>query len=132
MEELLNIVADYENREIIIADEGIFNKNALKNYLRLGHAAPTPIRKINDYLFNVIKLIPYLVKKTSRKGLLNSYRFKHYVENRITGGYISNGELILAMVYLGYKPCLESDWNCSFHCQLVESDGAATVPLIKF
>jgi hypothetical protein len=129
-DQLLKIVTEYENQGIIIADEGIFNKNALKNYLRCGHSAPVPIKAINNYLLSAINLIPYLVKKTSRKGLLNSYHFKHCVEKRIAGGYISNGELILAMVFLGYKPCLGADWNCSFHCQLVDSDGTNAAPVL--
>ena len=117
----MEIVADWASRGIIIASEGIFNAQAVKNFRATFNTAPTELVMGDEYE-EAVKIIPFLVKKTSKKGLLNSYRLKHIVEKNIPSRYLSNGALIVAMIALGYKPTITSDWNSTFNCQLANCD----------
>lgn len=77
-----------------------------------------------DTLMTASKLIPLMVLKTSRKGLVGSYGLKHVVERVMSAGYLSNGQLILVMLILGYTMMVPHGHgpNCSFNCQYVKSD----------
>jgi len=55
-------------------------------------------------------------KPTIRK-TQNSYKLKHFVEGALgsmVNSYVSNGELIVAMIAEGYKPVNISGLNCCF------------------
>jgi hypothetical protein len=54
-----------------------------------------------ETLINAFNIIPFLIIKTSRKGLTGSYGLKHIIEKFLTGiPYLSNGECILLMIAL--------------------------------
>lgn len=50
----------------------------------------------------LLSIIPLIFKPSERKSC-NSYASKHIVEQWLSSRYISNGQLILAMMALGYK-----------------------------
>lgn len=50
-----------------------------------------------------LKIIPLLIIPSERKLNVNSYWAKHWIENMLEDGHISNGEFILCMLMLGYK-----------------------------
>lgn len=78
---------------------------------------------ITDYntIIEVIDIIPslfYESEPSRTHHLLNSYKGKHIVENSI-GHYVSNGEFIIAMIYLGYKfRILPKSLNGVFYCRV--------------
>jgi hypothetical protein len=134
-EQLFNIVKEWEARGIIINGDGIFNTDAQREWQKYHRMCNTP--QFNDDCFKTftkeelsraaiietIKLLPYLLKTTLKKYLVGSYGLKHVVEKKITSQYISNGEVIIAMIYLGYIPSLTDEWNCKFNCRYIETDG---------
>lgn len=70
--------------------------------------------------FIVEKMIPlmYAPSKTKKCG---SYQMKHQVEHALAffcdNSYISNGELILAMISAGYKPIFNKERPTSPNCE---------------
>jgi len=131
---LMTIVHDLMSRDIILNDYGIFNKKAQKNwYESQGDHPLTPFTRdvLTAELNNItraIEIIPFLVIKTTRKGLVGSYGLKHVIEKHTTH-YISNGVSILAMLYLKYSMVLstEGSLNCTFLCNYVKSDACAKI-----
>lgn len=140
LNQMMNIVNELKSKDIILNGHGIFDKRALKkwntspgfltsNQVCLPFTAED-IMKGGESIMKAIKIIPYLVIKTTRKGLVSSYGLKHviektfYVEGR--GSYLENGEAILAMLFLKYGMILsqEGSWNCTFHCNYAKNDYA--------
>jgi len=145
-EEMLNecmaIVHELKNRNVILNGEGIYDKKAVRNWVTLPfntfknpNPIPEPvpftreeIQASGEAILKAIKIIPFVVKKTTRKGLVGSYALKHclektfFVENN--GSYLENGQAILAMLYLKYgmKLSEEGSWNCTFHCDYAKND----------
>ena len=77
--------------------------------------------KITNYdtIFECITIIPTVFEPVPSRThhLCNSYKGKHIIEEKI-GSYISNGELIVSMIYLGYKFMLiPKSLNCVFYCK---------------
>lgn len=141
IDHLYAIVCDLKTKNIILNSNGIFNKATPSRFL--GDAPiGVPLSKaeigINvKELLNAVKILPFLVETTTRKYLVGSYGLKHTVEKHLQGGYISNGYVILAMLYLKYDMKLpkESPINCNFACKYVKSDGSlksASSELLKF
>jgi hypothetical protein len=67
------------------------------------------IAKACEYLF---------IPGGSVKNSLCSYGMKHQVENALApyceNSYVSNGELIFAMLMNGYEPCERNKWNYTY------------------
>ena len=60
---------------------------------------------INDRIDTFKKceaLAPFLVRKNKSQHLVGSYGFKHAMERLLTEHYVSNGEVILIMLKIGY------------------------------
>jgi len=78
------------------------------------------------HLQNLARLLPALLQRTDRKGLVGSYQLKHTAEYVMpVHTYVSNGEAILTMLYLGYslvKTKGDTTPNCLFQCKLLPSD----------
>lgn len=67
-------------------------------------------------------IVPFLVTK-KKQHLIGSYQFKHVVENLVSEGYVSNGEIILVMISLGYSvQWYNTSVNCEFGCIYAKSD----------
>ena len=135
IEVLMTIIHDLMSRDIILNDYGIFNKKAQKSWYdsQMNHPDLIPFTRddLTAELNNItraIELIPFLVIKTTRKGLVGSYGLKHVLE-RHTSHYISNGVSILAMLYLKYVMVLstEGSFNCTFLCNYVKSDACIKI-----
>jgi len=139
--QLMNIVHELKNRDIILNGHGIFDKKALKNWNnRPDHITPEPcvpftreqIQQSAEAIIKAIKIIPFLVLKTTRKGLVGSYGLKHVIEKTFhvegRGSYLENGEAILTMLFLKYGMILsqEGSWNCTFHCNYAKNDYATS------
>ena len=129
---LMAIVYDYAGRNIIINENGIFDRKAQKAWhenhrdtLLTPFSREALTADINS-ITKVIDLIPFLVIRTTRKGLVGSYGLKHILERHISG-YVSNGIAILAMLYLKYTMTIsnEGSCNCVFLCNYVKSDACA-------
>jgi hypothetical protein len=135
---LMTIIHDLMSRDIILNDYGIFNKKAQKNWYESqveskAHPGLIPFTRDDltaelNNITRVIEIIPFLVIKTTRKGLVGSYGLKHVLE-RHTSHYISNGVSILAMLYLKYGMVLstEGSFNCTFLCNYVKSDACIKI-----
>lgn len=61
-----------------------------------------PVDVESPTIASALKVIPLLITPSLRK-TINSYAGKHVVEKLLHTNYISNGELIMAMMMLGYK-----------------------------
>jgi hypothetical protein len=130
----MKIVNDLYAKGIVLNGHGIFDKRAIAEWLRTHTDGRIPTPYTRETLGNIepimkaIRIIPFLVKTTTRKGLIGSYGLKHvlektfFVENR--GSYMSNGEAILAMLFLKYKVHLseQGSWNCTFNCMYAKND----------
>lgn len=139
LSQLMHIVHMLKSRDIILNGDGIFDKKAVKNWLAVPMSnvqTPVPfteeqIMQSGDAIMKAIKIIPFLVLKTTRKGLVGSYGLKHVIEKTFhidgRGSYLSNGECILAMLFLNYGIILsqEGSWNCTFHCNYAKNDYAS-------
>lgn len=70
-----------------------------------------------DRIRLIVKYIPYLTVPKRRYTSWSSYGMKHHVEhllkNRVKN-YVSNGELIFAMIAYGYIPSSTTTLNCNF------------------
>ena len=132
---LMKIVSDLViNKGIILNSHGIFDRRATVKWNREGWSkmgTPEPFTESeidNEAILKAIKLIPLLVRKTTRKGLVGSYGLKHSIEKLISvdgrGSYLSNGEAILAMLYknYSYKISEEGSWNCNFLAEYAKND----------
>ena len=75
----------------------------------------------------ITHLIPLLYQPSSTRKS-NSYTMKHHVEERLGSlvkGYVSNGELILAMLYLGYEMKPRDGLNAIFLAKPTFPSGSA-------
>ena len=75
--------------------------------IKTGTRQNTPFTEkwINDRIDTFKKceaLAPFLVRKNKSQHLVGSYGFKHTVERLLTEHYVSNGEVILIMLKIGY------------------------------
>lgn len=139
IEKAMAIIEDLRCKEIILNAEGIFDKRAVLAWLNAPrhpanpeHTVPVPFTReevaASDCIAKAVKIIPFLVLKTTRKGMVSSYGLKHYIEKVITtqkeGSYMANGQAILAMLLLGYTIVFsrEGSWNCTFHCKYARND----------
>lgn len=138
IDDLMKIVNELGARGIVLNSNGIYDARAIKKWnhpinQHLGGCTPvepfTSEQLLNaDSILKAIKIIPLLVRTTSKKYLVGSYGMKHHVEKLIStnnnGSYMSNGQLILAMIYCGYKYRLreEGTWNCDFLAEYVRAD----------
>jgi hypothetical protein len=132
VEELYTIVCNLKEKGIILNRSGIFDTKIPIRFRDNTERVPftkIEIENNSDYLQQVIKLAPFFVKTTTRKYLVGSYGLKHAIEKHVKSGYISNGEMILAMLYLKYDMKLpkESPINCNFACKYIDSDGTTGV-----
>lgn len=81
----------------------------------------------------LLEAIPHLLKpRSTLNTMMGSYGLKHYVERHI-GGYVSNGELIVAMLLLEYKmKRIEDSPNCFFnHSLLCDEENPVFKPVSK-
>ncbi len=138
--DLYVIVCNLNEQNIALNSYGIFNRSTPNRFLgdTVNHTSFSKVElTVNATEFlNAVKILPFLVEKTTRKFLVGSY-LKHVVEKHLRGGYISNGYVILAMLYLKYDMRLpkESPINCSFACKYIKSDASikpASSNLLKF
>ena len=129
---LLTIVYEHASRNIILNEYGIFDRKAQKAWYENHRDIPlTPFTRealtadISN-IAKVIDIIPFLVIRTTRKGLVGSYGLKHVLERHIPG-YVSNGVAILAMLYLNYNMIMSNEGspNSTFLCNYVKSDASA-------
>jgi hypothetical protein len=132
---LIKIVSDLLiHKGLILNKHGIFDRRASIKWNREGWDKSgclepfTDVEIDNEAILKAIKLIPLLVKKTTRKGLVGSYGLKHSIEKLISvdgrGSFLSNGEAILAMLYKNYtyKISEEGSWNCNFLAEFAKND----------
>jgi len=136
LNECIKIVSDLKAKGIILNEIGIFDKRATAEWKRLNNnkeLVPFTVEELSYEwrlltLIKAIRIIPFLVKTTTRKFLVGSYSLKHILERTFyvehSGSYMSNGEAILAMLFLKYKYHLSEDgnWNCSFSCIYAKND----------
>ena len=114
------IVDEYKHKKVIINGNGLYAKKNTEICI-----TSDEIAKSSENMYNACKLIPFCVTSTKRKGLVSSYGFKHMIENYLHPiPYLSNGELILCMLYLGYEisSLRSSSINCDFKCSYVNCD----------
>lgn len=113
----------------ILCPDGIFTASAISNLgrvnKRLERAAYEPDKAEFDYtnprLRLLFSILPLILKKSDRKHIY-SYGGKHVIEKLFRHSYISNGELILACIALGYKFKYETDTpNCNIYGQWVNT-----------
>jgi hypothetical protein len=96
------------------------------------HSAFTE-KRINDRIDTFKKceaLAPLLVRKNKTQHLVGSYGFKHVMERLLTENYVSNGEVILIMLKIGYglQHRGGDNPNVDFLCTYSNSD---TVELLE-
>ena len=137
VDDLMAIVNDLKGKNVILNNLGMFDVRALKAHNK--ESAPqrsnSPIVPFTreevaaaDCIVKAIKILPLLLRKTTRKAMTGSYGLKHYVERLITsanwGSYMGNGHLILAMLYLkyDYKPDPKGSLNCFFLADYADND----------
>jgi hypothetical protein len=130
--ELYTIVCNLKEKGIILNRSGIFDTKIpirFRDNIERLPFTELEIKNSSDYILQAVKIAPLCVKTTTRKYLVGSYGLKHVVEKHLTSGYISNGEMILVMLYLKYDMKLpkESPINCNFACKYIESDGSTGV-----
>ena len=130
VDELYAIVCSLKEKGIILNRSGIFDTKLPMRFRDNTERLPftkSEIENNSDYILQAVKFAPFCVKTTTRKYLVGSYGLKHIVEKHLTSGYISNGEMILVMLYLKYDMKLpkESPINCNFACKYIESDGTS-------
>lgn len=128
-DELYAIVCNLKEKGIILNADGIFDTKLPTRFRDNTERVPFTQSEIEnklDVIHQAVKIAPFLVQTTTRKYLTGSYGLKHLVEKHLTSGYISNGEMILAMLYLKYEMKLpkESSINCNFACKFVKSDAS--------
>ena len=112
-QDLYNIVLKLNSEGVVLNSTGIYTTKE----------EPFKQEEINqsiEVLKDAIKLIPFMVKKTTKKALVGSYCLKDKVEKHT--GYLSNGQVILCMLYLNYRYLIRHQMNCSFFCLYAESD----------
>lgn len=77
-----------------------------------------------DHYHHALFILPFMITETSKKGLVNSYHLKHRLERLLRsptrGPYLSNGELIMLMLYLGYRPITITSPNTTFNCKFIQ------------
>jgi len=133
VDELLKIVEDLNMNSIVLNRNGIFNSITPYSYMisKLKEQVPftrDEIKQQAENIFNAVKVLPLLVKtvnyKSLCKSMVGSYGLKHVVEEILKTNYISNGDVILAMLYLKYEVGYpkENPINCYFNCKYVDSD----------
>lgn len=136
VDKAMSIIEGLRTKDIILNDAGIYDKKAQMEWRKSIQYGKEPIEpsftreqvEACQSIAKAIKLIPLLVLKTTRKGLVGSYHLKHVIERLITttnqGSYMSNGEAILAMLLLDHTMILskEGSWNCTFHCSWAKND----------
>jgi hypothetical protein len=79
---------------------------------------PTPIN-IYDTIIECINIIPTIFEQLPSRThhTLNSYSGKHILERKLDKN-VSNGEFIVAMIYLEYKfKFIPKSLNCVFLCK---------------
>lgn len=114
------IVDKYQKNKVIINRNGIYAKKNTETCI-----TDDEIAECSERMYNACKLIPFTVTSTKRKGLVYSYGLKHMIELYLKPiPYLSNGELILCMLYLGYEiSSLRScTVNCDFKCSYTNCD----------
>lgn len=114
------IVDKYQKNKVIINRNGIYAKKNTEICI-----TDDEITECSERMYNACKLIPFIVTSTKRKGLVYSYGLKHMIEPYLKPiPYVSNGELILCMLYLGYEiSSLRScTVNCDFKCSYTNCD----------
>jgi hypothetical protein len=132
------IIDALKEKGVILNGDGIFDKRAVAKWIEwaptvgVAATAPVPFTREevagSDCIVKAMKLIPFLVLKTTRKGMVGSYGLKHRIEKLITtetrGSYMENGQAILAMLLLRYTIIYSKDgsWNCTFHCKYALND----------
>lgn len=137
LQECLQIVNDLQAKGLILNGEGIYDKRAIAEWNRTYPYDPSPVpftreeilgHTNGEHIMKAIRIIPFMVKTTTRKGLVGSYGLKHVLEKTFhvenNGSYMSNGEAILAMLYLKYKMHISENgsWNCTFNCMYAKND----------
>jgi hypothetical protein len=102
------------NNNLIILEDvsinGFFNPPAIEEFDK----KTVDMERVN-LAIECLEICIYPVFSLNRKK--SSYGIKHLVERYIPGGYLSNGELIIAMVNLGfkYKKLSTRSPNCYFN-----------------
>lgn len=80
---------------------------------------PAPINNY-DVIIDLIKVIPLIFYEplpSRTHHILNSYKGKHILERKLVKN-VSNGEFIVAMIYLKYKfRFIPKSLNCIFLCK---------------
>ena len=136
MEHLVNrfleIVDEHQNRGIFLTDEGVFTPTTIKHFEKAHGSTPKVYSRVQfesmpayqqENILKALRLIPFVVRKTSSKCMVGSYGLKHNLEKYFSHSYICNGDVILCMLYLGYKMRPDRDgWNARFGCDYVKND----------
>lgn len=71
------------------------------------------------------RIVPFMVETSRMKALMSSYGLKHTVERALPSHYISNGDMILVMLMMGYgitKHQSDRHPNCGIKCKYGKSD----------
>ena len=81
-------------------------------------------------MYNASRTIPWLVQKGKGKGGVNSYNLKQMIQQS-TQIYLTNGELILIMLAMGYEisKLRNTRMKCNFKCSYAKSDAMNSIYL---
>lgn len=143
VDDLMAIVNDLKGKNVILNNLGIYDARTIKAQNKDDQTrSRSPIVPFTreevlgaDCIIKAIKVLPLLLKKTTRKAIIGSYGLKNYVERLITsvnwGPYMGNGHLILAMLYLKYEYRLDvkGSLNCFFLADYADNDFHAARPI---
>lgn len=144
VDRLLEIVAEHQSRDTYLTDKGIFFNGDLLTFERLHGYKPEVFNREQfmsmstdrkENMIKAIRIIPFVVRRTSSKCLVNSYGLKHVLEKHFSDSYICTGDVVLCMLYLGYKMKLTRNyigWNAMFGCDYVKNDAGDPPPFLKF
>lgn len=146
VDRFLEIVAEYQSQHTYLTDKGIYLNTDLVHFEKVYGSRPEVYTREQfmsmsaDRQANIIKairIIPFVVRRTSAKCLVNSYGLKHVLEKHFSDSYICTGDVVLCMLYLGYKMKLSRNyigWNAMFGCDYVKNDAGESLPppFLKF
>lgn len=118
--ECVKIVSDLEQKGLYLNRSGLFLTPQTQKMTE------EDIVKNFNVLHKAYKITPFLLITTSKKGLVGSYGLKHTVEKTMQENYISNGDIILVMLCLGYALTKQlfdnSNPNCVFNAKYAKHD----------
>jgi hypothetical protein len=117
---------EYLKNKVIINTNGIYPTRTDN----LEPFTDADIESTAQLMYNASRTIPWLVQKGKGKGGVNSYNLKQMIQQS-TQIYLTNGELILVMLTMGYEisKLRNTRMNCNFKCSYAKSDAMNAISL---